>query len=84
MYQYYFVFNSVTNAQQALLALHNSGVGAVLSSAPGIHFSKGCAYAVRVKGHEAHFAASVLRSAEVSHRYVLRAKNDGTVEEVVL
>lgn len=84
MYQYYFVFRSVTAAQHGLVVLREHGIRSALVQMPaGQHF-EGCGFALKVSTAAAHIAAARLRQSMISFRRVLKSADGIRFEEVVL
>lgn len=84
MYEYYFIFRSVTRAQSAAIALRHHGIEAALVNAPGTISPNGCSYAVKIKSADSYFAASCLRQANISYTHVYRVSRGLPAEEVYL
>ena len=83
MYEYYFVFRSVTRAQRGVLALQTQGVSASLVPVARTLLPTGCGYAVKVKAADAYQAAAYFRMEKIEFQKVYRASYS-RVEEVYL
>ena len=83
MTQYYFTFQSLTQAQTALHHIRRRGIEAELKRAPTALASRGCGYSVSVGERVVNAAAATLHGMGVSYRGLFRPAGDGSWEEVI-
>ena len=84
MYRYYFIFRSLMDAQRALRLLRETGIEAILTSAPGLDPHGGCTHAVQVKELWKRTASTALEKAGITPVRVLRVSNNSVLEEAQL
>lgn len=83
MTQYYFTFNSLTQAQTALHRIRRRGIDAQLKRTPTELAVRGCGYSVAVEERAAHSAAAALTAAAIAYRGLYREMG-GSMQEVIL
>lgn len=84
MYEYYFTFQSITHAQNALSELFRIGISAELIRSPKRFSAMGCSYALRVLSADGYSAYATLRSAGIKPYRSLRVYSDGRSEVTLL
>ena len=84
MCECYFVFNSLTGAQNASFMLKKNAIAAAVVSSHSEFASKGCGYAVRIDADYVHSAASLLRRENIVFTNAYRLCIGNTPEEVVV
>ena len=84
MYDYYFVFRSLTAAQKAINLLKEKAIRAALVNTPGNLSSRGCSYAVKIKSSEAYAAAGYLRRKGGEYERIYTVLPGRPPEEVFL
>lgn len=82
MYDYYFTFRSMTQAQRAVSALRQTGIFAALIRTPRAISTKGCGYSIQVGGDVVYRTAEVLRANLILHEKAYRITAGGRAEEV--
>lgn len=82
MYDYYFTFRSMTQAQRAVGVLQQAAIYAVLERTPRAISPQGCGYAVKVLRGDVYRAANALRSALVFYEKCYQFSPGGRAKEV--
>lgn len=82
MYDFYFTFRSMTQAQRAVGALRQAGIFPTLVRTPRAISTKGCGYSVKVGGDVVYRTAEVLRGALILYEKAYRITAGGRAEEV--
>ncbi len=82
MYQYYFTFRSMTQAQRAVGLLRQAGIFPTLLRTPRAISSQGCGYSILVRGEEVYQTAAALRAGLVLYEKAYRMSAGGRAEEV--
>lgn len=82
MFEYYFTFRALTQAQSAQNVLHTNSVAARLERSPQRLSSQGCGYVLRVSARYGARALSVLRTSKSAYSHVYRVFETGMIEEV--
>lgn len=82
MYDYYFTFRSMTQAQRAVGVLQQVAVYATLTRTPRAISPQGCGYAVKVLRGDVYRAANALRNALVLYEKCYQFTADGRAKEV--
>lgn len=82
MFEYYFTFRAVTQAQSARHVLQLGGVSAVLGRAPRQLSMQGCGFVLRVSAQSGVRALGLLRTAHAAFVHMYRVSRSGAVEEV--
>ena len=83
MMQYYFTFQSLTQAQTALHHIGRRGISAALRRTPTDLSARGCGYSVSVPENTVRAAAATLNGMAIAYRGLYRTAADGSWEEVV-
>ena len=84
MYEFYFTFRSVTQAQAALVTLTQAGLRSTLVRIPKKLSQIGCGYALKLSAEDGYAAAVTLRRESVKFNRCFKADSDGQMEEVYL
>ena len=84
MYEFYFTFRSVTQAQAALVTLTQAGLRSTLVRIPKKLTQIGCGYALKLSENNAYAAAAALRGEGLNFKRCFKAGPDGQMEEVYL
>lgn len=82
MYESYFTFRSMTQAQSAFGTLTREGLRAALLRTPKKLSSTGCGYAVRLEAGDCYAAAALLRREGIAFTHCIRLYENGQTEEV--
>lgn len=82
MYNYYFTFRSMTQAQRAVSTLRQAGVFSTLLRTPRAISTKGCGYSIQVNGDVVYRTAEILRSNLILFEKAYRITAGGRAEEV--
>lgn len=82
MYDFYFTFRSMTQAQRAVSALRQAGIVAAMVRTPRAISPKGCGYSIQVGGDVVYRTAEVLRANLILHEKAYRITAGGRAEEV--
>lgn len=82
MYDYYFTFRSMTQAQRAVSVLRQAGISPTLIRTPRAISTKGCGYSVKVGGDTVYRTAEILRGALILFEKAYRITAGGRAEEV--
>lgn len=80
MYEYYFTFHSVTQAQRGLEELLRRGIYTELIRSPKKFSSAGCGYALKVLSSDGYTAAAALKIAGITPVRSLRVFDNGYSE----
>lgn len=84
MFDYYFTFRSITAAQRAQIALEKDGLYSLLLRAPRAMSSRGCGYALKVRGYDGQSAAAAFSIWKTPYTAVYRVYATGETEETTL
>ncbi len=82
MFEYYFTFRAVTQAQSARHVLYLGGIAAVLGRAPRQLSMQGCGYVLRIPAQSGVRALALLRTGHAAFVHMYRVYQSGAVEEV--
>ena len=72
MYDYFFVFHSLTKAQQAANHLRDQNIAAIVASSPQDAYSAGCTFSVKVKNTDSLRSTRALKNAGIHYLKAVR------------
>lgn len=84
MMEYFFTFQSLTQAQAGLRVLKNRGIAASLKRTPRQLALRGCGYSLAVAEPVVHSAAATMHGADIRYNRLYRVRGQETPEEVIL
>lgn len=83
MYNYYFTFQSVSRAQQAVFSLARKGIQSDFIKTPKAVSYMGCGYAIKVSQTILYPTLQILRNENIKFEHLVRLRQDDTIEEVL-
>ena len=82
--EFLITFRSVTFAQRAERALHQSSIACQLQRTPKMLTTRGCGYCLRIREENALEAVALLQSEQISYGKLYAIRPDGTLQEQAL